>query len=196
MGDHSAFFYGTLMAPEVLHRVCHGSHQPNSFYRSLLTIRPAILPHHRRHKVLHADYPAMIPCASPSASVRGTLVTGLTDGDMWRLDIFEGDEYERRTVKVEVLDEKGRKVGEVEGVETYVWIAGRKELEDEEWDFEVFVREKMGRWIGVDEGFADVDDAVKAQQADPTGGRGVNGSIGKTLEQSREAKKELLESAV
>lgn len=42
----------------------------------------------------------------------------------------------------------------------------------------------------------DVDDAVKAQQADPTGGRGVNGSIGKTLEQSREGRKEVLESAV
>jgi hypothetical protein len=86
--------------------------------------------------------------------VRGTYVRGLTEGDIWRLDIFEGDEYERRRVKVKTLkevgDDKGR--GNVEGeeveVETYVWIVGKGALEDGEWDFEEFRREKMHRWVG------------------------------------------------
>ena len=81
--------------------------------------------------------------------VRGTYVTGLTDGDIWRLDVFEGDEYERVRVRLRILQEVGEEGGKgnVEG-ETYVWVAGRERLEEEEWDFGEFVREKMGRWVG------------------------------------------------
>lgn len=79
---------------------------------------------------------------------------GLTDGDIFRLDIFEGGEYDRRRVKIRVLkvegDEAGR--GAVEGeemeVETYIWVAGNDKLEDGEWDFGEFRREKMAHWIG------------------------------------------------
>ena len=151
------------MAPPVLHRVCHGSSTPSAFQKSLLTIRPALLPGYRRHKVRGCDYPAIMPAAeSPESSagigsgecVRGTCVTGLTDGDIWRLDIFEGDEYERVGVRVRILEEVGEEDGKgnVEGeevqVETYVWAAGRERLEEDEWDFGEFVREKMGRWVG------------------------------------------------
>lgn len=94
--------------------------------------------------------------ATEDSTVRGTLVTGLTDGDIWRLDIFEGDEYNRSKVKVRVIQDEGdvnvepteEQLGEEVEAETYVWIAGRKLLEDNEWDFEEFVREKMGRWVG------------------------------------------------
>lgn len=137
----SAFFYGTLMAPQVLHRVCHGSSSPsNPIYASHnLKTTPAILHNFRRHKVRHADYPAILPISG--STVRGTFVSGLTDADIWRLDLFEGDEYERRGVRVKLLAEVGDESGEgnVEGeeveAETYVWIAGEKRLEDEEWDF-------------------------------------------------------------
>jgi hypothetical protein len=140
------------MAPEVLHRVCHGSPTPQPWQKNLLTIRPAVLPSYTRHKVRHCDYPAIIP--TPSASVRGTLVTGLNDGDIWRLDIFEGSEYIRKKVKVKVLEKAGNDhgVGNVTGeeveAETYVWTADRSGLEEGEWDFGVFVKEKMGRWVG------------------------------------------------
>jgi len=140
------------MSEEVLYRVCYGSPTPSNFQKSLLTTQPAILHSYRRHKVRSGDYPAIID--SPESSVRGTYVRGLTEGDIWRLDIFEGDEYERRRVKVKTLkevgDDKGR--GNIEGeeveVETYVWIAGKGMLEDGEWDFEEFRREKMHRWVG------------------------------------------------
>jgi hypothetical protein len=173
---HTAFFYGTLMAPPVLHRVIWGSQTPPTpAHASLLRIRPALLPTYQRHKVKHADYPAILPTEpSSTSSVRGTLVQGLTDGDIWRLDIFEGSEYARRKVHVRVLEHKpdagghdpddasGKEDDNVEGpdieAETYVWIAGAHRLESEEWDFAEFVREKMKRWVGkeaadMDEGF-------------------------------------------
>lgn len=166
--SHTAFFYGTLMAPPVLHRVIWGSQTPPTpAHASLLRIRPAILHAHQRHKVKHADYPAILP-TSPSSTVRGTLVEGLTDGDIWRLDIFEGSEYERQKVKVKVLQGQGtgdlsqkeeeNVEGEVIEAEAYIWTAGAQRLEAEEWDFSEFVRDKMKRWVGkegaeADEGF-------------------------------------------
>ncbi|KAI8933374.1 hypothetical protein NX059_009991 [Plenodomus lindquistii] len=213
------------MAPPVLHRVIWGSSTPPTpAHASLLKIRPAILHAHRRHKVKQADYPAVLPTKMEDASsVRGTLVQGLTDGDIWRLDIFEGSEYQRRRVKVQVLplpkksakaqgddvdmsalaakaaeDNAGR--GEQVDAETYIWIAGARRLEPEEWDFDEFVRDKMKRWVGreaadTDEGFQDVDDAVAAQQ-DPTGGRGANGDISRQLQGEKLVDKTDLKSAV
>lgn len=139
------------MEPQVLYRVCYGTSTPNSFQKSLLSFRPALLHQHRRHRVLHHDYPAVIP--QQSSSVRGTYVSGLTDGDIYRLDIFEGNEYERRRVKLKILDTEGDEAGEgnVEGeeleVETYIWVAGEERLVDGEWDFAEFRREKMHNWI-------------------------------------------------
>ena len=114
---------------------------------------------------------------------------------------------------------KGGK-GEVEA-QTYVWVAGEQRLEPQEWDFDHFVKEKMGRWVGKeaeDEGFkgmvfgflwtcwfagcegfltddADVDDAVDAMQ-DPTGGRGLNGDIARQLETGGKEAEKALGSAV
>ena len=103
---------------------------------------------------MFADYPGIVPDAE--GTVRGTLVEGLNEGDMWRLDIFEGDQYERRRVTVRPIENDGERMGEPKEeelgteveCETYVWIASRHELEDGEWDFDEFVREKIGRWIG------------------------------------------------
>ena len=153
--SHTAFFYGTLMAPQVLHRVIWGSSTPPTpAHASLLSIRSAILKGHVRRRVKGADYPAVTP-SSEESEVRGTLVTGLTDGDVWRLDIFEGSEYERGDVRVRVLGKEDREGEEVEA-QTYIWIAGEQRLEAQEWDFSHFVKEKMGRWVGEeveDEGF-------------------------------------------
>ena len=152
----NAFFYGTLMAPQVLHRVCHGSTSPeNAIYANhQLKTYPAILHNHRRHRVKSADYPAVVP--AEGSTVRGTYVTGLTDEDIFRLDIFEGDEYRRENVKVSLLKEVGDASGSgnVEGDEmageTYIWHAPRSRLEDQEWDFERFQREKMRFWVGAE----------------------------------------------
>jgi hypothetical protein len=212
--SHTAFFYGTLMAPPVLHRVIWGQPKPPTpAHAQLLTIRPAILHAHRRYKVRNASFPAILPTkAGEDSTVRGTLVTGLTDGDIWRLDIFEGDMYERREVTVRLLEgedgvgdlskyESGNKEGGEVVAETYIWVQGQKQLESSEWDFTEFVKEKMSAWVGdaedgeEEEGIQDVDAAVAARN-DHTGGRGANGKITRELEKSREKEEEVLKSAV
>lgn len=154
--SRSAFFYGTLLAPQVLYRVCYGTKDPNDplVKHSKIKTFPAILHDHRRHRVRDADYPAIVPHAG--STVRGTYATGLTDADIWRLDLFEGDEYSREVVKPRLLvqvgdaDGKGNVEGEEVEAETYVWIAGERRLEDAEWDFSEFQREKMAFWIGAE----------------------------------------------
>ncbi|EHA28502.1 hypothetical protein ASPNIDRAFT_143341, partial [Aspergillus niger ATCC 1015] len=146
---------GTLMAPPILHRVIHGHSTPEPWQKALLTVKPAILHGYRRHRVRYADYPGIIPTPSSSASVLGTVVWGLTDGDVYRLDRFEGSEYEKRVVRVRVLDavetegSETKEGKEVEAV-TYVWTAGKERLEDAEWDFEAFKRDKMAWWVEAD----------------------------------------------
>lgn len=77
------------MAPEVLHRVCHGGMEPDNpvYATHQLKTQPAILHNFRRHRVRGADYPAIL--FHKGASVRGTFVSGLTENDIRRLDIFE-----------------------------------------------------------------------------------------------------------
>ncbi|KAJ5689269.1 disease resistance protein Aig2 [Penicillium macrosclerotiorum] len=183
MGDHVLFFYGTLMAPQILHRVVHGHPDPEPWQKAMLRFQPAVLNGYRRHRVRGADYPGIVPATEPSppgcssvASVLGTLVSGLTDGDIHRLDMFEGSEYTRETVHVHTLpepshptDETGSSTdgqlkdaldaagsqGQIEGDKvaavTYVWAAGVERLEEAAWDFETFKREKMAWWVEADE---------------------------------------------
>lgn len=157
------------MVPQVLYRVCYGTPSPDSSQTSHLIFQPAVLPGYVRRKVRDCDYPGITPAPAP-AFVRGTYVRGLTDGDMWRLGIFEGAEYVRNKVKVRLLAQDGADhettpVKEdildsldkcVEGeqeveTDTYVFVAGDARLEEGEWNFAEFKRDKMKRWAGVDE---------------------------------------------
>ncbi|EMF11888.1 uncharacterized protein SEPMUDRAFT_117850 [Sphaerulina musiva SO2202] len=169
----AAFFYGTLMAPAVLHRVCHGPlpWNPSNPHYSTHNFKtyPAILPNHIRKRVVFADYPGVIP--SDGESVRGVYVTGLTASDISRLDTFEGDEYTRQKVSIRLLQEEGdekknssgeggnsklsAETGEKEEkeehllpCETYIWTSHPSRLENREWDFAEFVREKQHKWVG------------------------------------------------
>ncbi|RFU35188.1 hypothetical protein B7463_g1106, partial [Scytalidium lignicola] len=172
---------GTLMAPEVLYRVIYGSSRVPPERASLaanLTITPALLSNYCRHRVLNCDYPGIIP--EEGHTVRGTYVTGLTNADIWRLDVFEGDEYERRKVKVALLVDEGEDGREVEA-DVYVFTAGDDKLEKVEWDFEVFRREKMHRWADHSDEYKEVDVAVDVNGHDGTGGRGVHTDMSRQL---------------
>ncbi|KAH0562677.1 hypothetical protein GP486_002649 [Trichoglossum hirsutum] len=169
------------MASKVLYRVCYGSPNPEPWQSRMLTIKPAILHDFRRHKVRYCDYPAIIPQAN--SNVRGTFVTGLTEGDICRLDLFEGREYTRSKVKVRVLakvgDDSGK--GNIEGeeveAETYVWTSEENDLEHGEWDFGEFVREKLAWWAGTNDEYKEVDEAMRPWLGDSTGGSGTGGNI-------------------
>lgn len=142
------------MAREVLYRVCYGTSriqdQPRLALRAeRLVIQPANLQDFCRHRVKNADYPGVIP--EPGHSVHGTYVTGLTDDDIFRLDYFEGSEYKRQKVKVAVLksvgaDQSDMEKGDMFDTETYIYIAGESHLEEGEWDFEHFRKERMHNW--------------------------------------------------
>ena len=138
------------MAPQVLYRVIYGTTNPTPSQISRLVIEPALLPQYTRHRVRHCDYPAITPSAEPGACVRGTYVRGLSYQDQWRLDLFEGSQYERIRLRLNLLDGQGN-LGEEREAETYVWADSINDLDEGEWDFEEFRREKMRRWVGSDE---------------------------------------------
>ncbi|XXH00243.1 hypothetical protein Hte_006585 [Hypoxylon texense] len=158
---HAAFFYGTLMAPEVFFTVCYRfSQEEVSLLKSLHEFKPAILHGYCRRRVGFADYPGIIP--DKDHEVRGMYVTGLTDANMNKLDIFEGSEYVRRTVKARLLskagDDTGRGNVEGEEVECEVYVFKYPEqLEDREWDYKEFREQKMKKWTREDYGFEDTD---------------------------------------
>ncbi|PQE20660.1 disease resistance Aig2 protein [Rutstroemia sp. NJR-2017a BBW] len=198
---YNAFFYGTLMAPEVLYRVLYNISKTPTNPSLLKTITPAVLPDYCRHKVRYADYPGIV--AESGHTVRGTYVTGLTPDNVRNLDLFEGSEYVRKEVTVRLLATKNQdegimgeaaETGEERPAQTYVFL-DRTGLESEEWDFEYFKREKLRNWVGRSEEYAEVDaggsyevQESKEEKHDPTGGRGVGGAISQQLKDEIEAK--------
>ncbi|KAK3308727.1 AIG2-like family-domain-containing protein [Chaetomium strumarium] len=158
---YCAFFYGTLMVPEVFYSVCYLDKNPPKAITKLHTFHPAILPGYCRRRVKYADYPGIV--ADNGHQVFGTYATGLTRANMAKLDFFEGRQYERRTVTVTVLpgqpgNPKGQAniQGKEEKAEVYVFLDPR-ELEEEEWDLEEFRREKLRFWTRGGHAFEDCD---------------------------------------
>ncbi|KAK4169053.1 AIG2-like family-domain-containing protein [Cladorrhinum sp. PSN259] len=167
-GSHAAFFYGTLMAPEVFYTVCYNSKDVPKAIRDLHTFTPAILHGYCRRRVRFAVYPGMVE--DSAHSVRGMYVTGLTAANIGHLDNFEGSEYVRRKAKVNLLTVVGNDKGDgnVEGEEreadTYVYLY-KNQLEEKEWDFEEFVRDKMRHWTREGHIFDDCDPEDPAKAA-------------------------------
>ncbi|EIW84373.1 hypothetical protein CONPUDRAFT_142687 [Coniophora puteana RWD-64-598 SS2] len=195
----SAFFYGTLIHPDILRRVIgnDGSH---------LQVCPAILFDYTRHKVSWADYPGIVPYKNSRSmfsrelteeerSVRGTMVTGLTERDIRLLDVFEGDEYNRVLTQVYTLTPLTAlasagstnglatlvpanppplpardQLGEPVHAQTYVWrpeMLG--DLVGELWSFDAFVRDNAWKWLG--KGSRDnADYALVDATREPNGG--------------------------
>ncbi|SPN97209.1 related to disease resistance protein aig2 [Cephalotrichum gorgonifer] len=137
-GPYTAFFYGTLMAPEVFFSVVYGRMNPGKVYEDLHTFHPAIVDGYVRFRVKGADYPGII--AREGESVRGVYATGLTEANVQKLDHFEGVEYVKEEVNVRLAD-----TGEEKAAPVYVY-QHPAELEDQEWDFEHFKREKLALW--------------------------------------------------
>ncbi len=142
------------MAPEVFFTVCYSKSRLSSSVVGKHSFHPAILADHSRRRVRWEDYPGATEQAGHT--IRGTFATGLSDANMRRLDVFEGSEYERRKVKVKVLgdgdgDDGGSGAQDTEEVEAWVYIFNNPgRLEEKEWDYEEFRREKLQRWSRAD----------------------------------------------
>lgn len=126
------------MAPEVFFSAVYGQTNPGKVYENLHTFHPAVIDDYVRFRVKWADYPGII--AKAGESVRGVYATGLTEANMRKLDDFEGTEYVKEQAKVRLVD-----TGEEKEATVYVY-QHPAELEDKEWDFEHFKREKLSRW--------------------------------------------------
>ncbi|KAL3426521.1 AIG2-like family protein [Phlyctema vagabunda] len=198
IASNTAFFYGTLMAPEVLYRVCDSDSQGRRKSQvDRLSVTPALLRDHCRHRVYHCDYPGMIP--EQGKTVRGTYVTGLTDLDMMLLDQFEGPQYTRTHVEVELLEHEHSQAGENVGsrrvAQTYVF-RDQEDLEKVEWDYEEFRREKLHNWASTSDEYREVDE-FNENGHDPTGGRGIKAaSTNNSKAASGSVTDEALKSAV
>lgn len=70
------------------------------------------------------------------------LVLGLSDDEISRLDLFEGEEYARNAVQVRSISD-----GELFNCKTYIYL-DRAALEETEWDFAAFEKEKLHLWTG------------------------------------------------
>ena len=133
------------MAPEVFFSVCYGNANPPDAIKSLHTLTPAVLHGYCRHRVRFADYPGVIP--ENGHSVRGIFATGLTEANMLKLDYFEGSEYERKKVKVQLIREDGGKEvgGDERDAVAYIFLFPNQ-LERKEWDFEHFRKDRLKFW--------------------------------------------------
>ncbi|KAJ2963385.1 hypothetical protein NQZ79_g1472 [Umbelopsis isabellina] len=157
----SAFFYGTLQSPTVLLRViCGPEAKPEVTETKLrsLKLRPATLKGHRRYALKNLDYPGVVKSELSECSVSGILCEGLSRQDILRLDAFEGDEYDRVTVSVSTVATNDHPEIENEvPTQLYLWTAGHHHLEERDWDFEQFIKDKQAAWMADRCEFNDVD---------------------------------------
>ena len=76
----------------------------------------------------------------------------MDDHDVRNLDIFEGEGslFRRIWVTIELLEvgDSGENKRTEKAAETYIYI-NPKDLEDEEWEYEWFCKEKIKNWVGV-----------------------------------------------
>jgi gamma-glutamylcyclotransferase (GGCT)/AIG2-like uncharacterized protein YtfP len=133
------FTYGSLMWADIMARVCGRE----------FASEPASLAGHRRHPVRGQDYPGLR--AALAGLVPGRLYRDVDEAAWARLDVFEGDEYERVDVMVALPD------GSALPAQAYRFrmeFAGR--LLPGDWDAEAFDREGRTRFIARYAGFGEL----------------------------------------
>ncbi|KAK7414716.1 hypothetical protein QQX98_006484 [Neonectria punicea] len=145
-GDFTAFFYGTLMAPEVFFSICYGEQNPPQAIKDMHTFTPARLDGYCRHRVQGADYPGIVP--EKGQTVLGIYATGLTDANIYNLDCFEGSQYDKKIVEVKVLPQDASSTSGGLQKKALVYVFNQPDfLEKREWNFDEFRQEKMTNWI-------------------------------------------------
>jgi len=124
------FTYGTLMIPSVMNAVTGGD------FRS----EKASLRGYARYLVRGEVYPGIVP--SPGACTDGVVYLGVDEASVERLDIFEGQFYERFQVSLETED------GESLEADTYVVRPeNRGLLTSAPWELEEFRAEGLERFL-------------------------------------------------
>jgi len=132
------FAYGTLMCADIM-RAVSGC--------SMVAGIPTVLRDHCRLYVRGERYPGLL--ARPGASIAGIAYRNLPAAAWARLDRFEGEMYLRRTVEVEIGENRFHRV------QTYLFrpeLAAR--LEDRVWELEDFLRHGKADFESAYRGYA------------------------------------------
>ncbi len=133
------FVYGTLCSPQVL-QVLLGR-------TTTVPLLPARLWGHARYPVQNVRYPGTIPTPhQPENHVDGFLLEVLTLTEGQLLDWFEGDEYDRVMVQVEVLNPDANTT---RTAEVYLWkehLMERLEM-NRRWCLQTFQQEHLELYL-------------------------------------------------
>jgi gamma-glutamylcyclotransferase (GGCT)/AIG2-like uncharacterized protein YtfP len=123
------FTYGTLQNAEVIAQVV-GRSWPSS---------PALLEGYARYRVNDKPYPALVE--EPGAQVQGSLYLGVTQTELERLDDYEGELYERCSLRVWV---------DTQAFEAFTYLLRREyrvQLSGELWELADFEREHLASYL-------------------------------------------------
>ncbi|GJJ78838.1 hypothetical protein EMPS_11197 [Entomortierella parvispora] len=160
--NHPSFVYGSLRDPRVLNSVTRPGPEAN-----VCTVR-GLIHGFTRHPYHNEPYPGMIASEDKTQTVDGLLLFGLTIMDRFRLDQFEGSEYTREVLSVQVLDPVTAeynpsgplKEGDMVTAYVYVFTGPVEHLDrTRSWDYEAFQREQVAKWIENDSHLVEGDDA-------------------------------------
>lgn len=132
------FVYGTLRSSEITKKLTGKTFETFS----------AVLEGYKMYSVKNCDYPAII--SELGAETKGKIIVDVDDSDLKIFSNYEGDEYEKKVVKV-MCNNK------YEDAITYVWLKELQLLENRNWDFEDFQKNKLKFYL--DEIVADTTDA-------------------------------------
>lgn len=136
------FVYGSLMHPTIAEHVIG---------RPVQT-RRALLPGFRRHRVIGLgavavrgiDHPTVVPA-------RGCLVMGrclqVSQEEMQRLDIYEGDEYELTAGNVQLLSRDEYFSEPVNAVFYRLAAPDRHTIAPEDWDYAAYVKRVLREFV-------------------------------------------------
>ena len=133
------FVYGTLRSSEITEKLTG---------KTFKTF-PAVLAGYRIYCVKNCDYPAII--SELGAETKGKIIVDVDDSDLKIFSNYEGDEYEKKVVKV-LCNNK------YEDALAFVWSKELQLLEIRNWDFKDF----QNNWLKfyLDEIVADTTDAL------------------------------------
>ena len=134
--DMNIFTYGTLMIPSVMHAV---TNRP-------FPSQKAVLKGYARFTVTGESYPGIIPASD--AVTQGLIYNDVDAKSLERLDEFEGDLYQRTSVRVETVKK------DILNADTYVIKPEyRGCLSFQEWHVKEFARKHLETFLKTYQGF-------------------------------------------
>ena len=118
------YVYGTLLSSEIIEKLTGKTFQTTH----------AVLEGYKMYCVKNCDYPAII--SELCAETKGKILFNVDDSALKILSDYEGDEYEKRFVKAFCN-------GNFEDAITFVWAQELHLLENRDWDFEDFQKNRL-----------------------------------------------------